>query len=397
MNYDVIVAGAGPAGAMAALHLSRAGCRVLLLEKERLGRDKPCGGGLTPRAWRTLEVPIDDLVDARTDGVELRLGTRIVARLRAPEATILMVRRAAFDRRLAEAAGADLHDAEPVTAATTEAGRVAVRTPRGRYTAGALLLATGAEGRLRASLGFTPPTRSAVAIAVEGPARLDRPDTGAAVLDFAVPGGYAWAFPKGGAWNVGVGWMGGHSMPALRNELACFVDRIRMRFAEPGLGPAHAIGRRIPFWDRRRSLAHGRVALLGDAAGLADPFFGEGIGPALASGRLAARATLDPLDGRASDLDGYTAAVRLALGPHLDRMGRLARLVAPAPGPWIWALTNLRPARMFAGHVVAEPFREVGWAPAPRPVPRAAWPRPAYSDRSATLRIHSARIHDRPS
>jgi geranylgeranyl reductase family protein len=360
MNYDVIVAGAGPAGAMAALHLSRAGCRVLLLEKERLGRDKSRGGGLTPRAWRGLEVPIDDLVDARADGVEPRLGARVAARLRAPEATILMVRRAAFDRRLAEAAGADIHEAEPVTAATAEAGRVAVQTPRGRYTAEALLLATGAEGRLRASLGFAPPARSAVAIEVEGTARLDRPAVGTAVLDYAVPGGYAWAFPKGDAWNVGVGWMGHRPTPALRDQLAHFLDRLGLRFAEPGLSASRASGRRIPFWDRRRTLARGRVALLGDAAGLADAFFGEGIAPALASGRLAARAALDVLGGRAPYLDGYSAAIRAALGPHLDRMDRLAHLVMPAPTPWLWALANLQPARVLAARVIAEPFREPG-------------------------------------
>ncbi|HEX6492436.1 MAG TPA: FAD-dependent oxidoreductase, partial [Candidatus Dormibacteraeota bacterium] len=65
LTHDAVVVGAGPAGALASLHLAREGRRVVVLEKARAGRDKPCGGGLTVRAWRDLEVPIDDLVVAR--------------------------------------------------------------------------------------------------------------------------------------------------------------------------------------------------------------------------------------------------------------------------------------------------------------------------------------------
>lgn len=360
MHYEVIVVGAGPAGASAALRLARAGCRVLVLEKERLGRHKPCGGGLTPRAYADLDVPIDDLVVARTSAVELRLAGRCLARLRAAQATIWMVRRAAFDRRLAEAAlaaGADLHEVEPAVAVEVEPRSVVVATRRARYTAELLLLACGAESRLRAAAGLRAPARrAAVAIELEGPATADDFADGRAVLDYAVPGGYAWAFPKGDCWNVGVGAIAAPIGSELRQRLAQFVARSGLCFHASCPPPQRAVGRRIPVWCGWCSLACGRVALLGDAAGLADPLFAEGIGPALASGRLAADAVLDVLAGQRADLSGYTAAVRKALGRHLARARCLARWVYPAPGLWIRALAALPLARRLAERVVAAPF-----------------------------------------
>src|SRR3954464_13887230 len=62
-RFDAIVVGAGPAGSTAAFRLSRAGARVLLLDRERFPRDKPCGGGLTARAVRQLAVSVEPVVE----------------------------------------------------------------------------------------------------------------------------------------------------------------------------------------------------------------------------------------------------------------------------------------------------------------------------------------------
>ena len=72
-RFDVLVAGAGPAGSSTAIHLARAGARVLLADKARFPRDKPCGGGLTGRALKQIPVDPSPVVERDVDRFELRL------------------------------------------------------------------------------------------------------------------------------------------------------------------------------------------------------------------------------------------------------------------------------------------------------------------------------------
>jgi geranylgeranyl reductase family protein len=362
LTHDAIVVGAGPAGALASLHLARQGRRVLVLEKAHAGRDKPCGGGLTVRAWRDLEVPIDDLVVARVETADLRCGPRRSVRIPLGAKGVIMVRRRDLDRRIGEAAqeaGAELHHREPAVAIEPVDGAVEVRTGRDRYRACAVLLATGAEAPLRSALGLAPPAGTmAVALELEGPARVTPAAGGAFIFDYAVPGGYAWAFPKVGHegwWNAGI--VTGRTAlgPELRGRLARFLDEVGLRFDE--LAPERATGRRIPFWGGRRTLHHGRVALLGDAAGLADPFFGEGIAEALASGRLGAREAGEVIDGRRNDLAGYTAAIDANLRTHLWRMRQAARVVYAAPRLTLRALSASGSVRHLVTRAATESLR----------------------------------------
>src|SRR6266540_2196039 len=73
-RFDAVVVGAGPAGSLTAYHLARAHARVLLVDKTRFPRDKPCGGGLTYRALRQLPFSVEPVVEA---GAEFRDGSRV--------------------------------------------------------------------------------------------------------------------------------------------------------------------------------------------------------------------------------------------------------------------------------------------------------------------------------
>ncbi len=313
-RYDAIVIGAGPAGSTAARELAGEGLAVLLLERRRLPRDKPCGGGLTPRAWRQLPVPIDDLVLNRATSVQLRAGPSVTARLRSRGAAIWMVRRRDLDLRLAEEAvrrGAELHDAEEVLG--LEGGEGAwVVTDLGRYRARVVIGADGAESRVARWAGLSRPHRRMVALDAEVRVAGD-PLAGEAVVDLSVPRGYAWIFPKGDLYNVGVGSFDPRVAPELRRRL----DRFLAEAGLPAPDPLAVKGHRIPAGLPPGPLHRGNVLLAGDAAGVADPLFAEGIPYALLTGRLAAETALDYLAGRSPDLASYTRRVRAVLLPDM--------------------------------------------------------------------------------
>jgi flavin-dependent dehydrogenase len=177
--YDVIVAGAGPAGSTAARLLAGRGARVLLLDKQRFPRDKPCGGGVTLRAASLLDVDLAPVIERTIHGARfsLRLGETFDRHFEQP--LTYMTQRCRLDAHLAEraaAAGADFHDGEPVrTASFGSAARaptavlrhaVHVDTEAGEYRARVLLGADGANGLVGRS--FELRTEYEEAVALEG-------------------------------------------------------------------------------------------------------------------------------------------------------------------------------------------------------------------------------------
>lgn len=357
---DAVVAGAGPAGARAARHLAAAGHRVLLLDAAPLGRDKPCGGGLTRRALAELDLDLDGVAHTPLQHAEIRCGAGTRLRLPLRGADVAMVQRRLFDRWLVQAAsdcGAQVHDREAVRAVERDGGAWTVRTHARSYTARVVLIATGGEcGALAAQAGIARPRAvMAPALEVEGLAHASRLDPQAFVFDYAVDGGYAWAFPKGETWNAGVLTTRSHPGPALRARLDRALDEWGLHFDAAG---ANTAGRRLPLWcGGGRTLHSGTAALLGDAAVLADPFFGEGIAAALLSGRLAAQAADDVLQGHADDLRAYSTAMHRATAAHLRRARLAAAVVYRRPREATRALRLLPPARAFAAALAAEPLR----------------------------------------
>jgi flavin-dependent dehydrogenase len=152
-----------------------------------------------------------------------------------------------------------------------------------------------------------------------------------AALDLGlIPGGYGWLFPKCDHVNVGVGgWK--YTGPTLRRHLTHITRHY-------GLDPAHLQGLRgyqLPVRTRGARIARGRIALVGDAAGLVDPLSGEGIYAAIASGRAAARHALAAIDGRNKGLAAYQAEVERMLVPELTASSQLQDLFNLAPPVYV--------------------------------------------------------------
>src|SRR3954447_17426093 len=159
-RFDAIVVGAGPAGSTAAFRLSRAGARVLLLDRERFPRDKPCGGGLTYRAVRQVARSVPPGGGPRPVSVgpvvedtvpRFQLGSRYGRSFerRSDEPLILMTQRRRLDAHLAEqaaAAGADFRDGVRATALETDEQSVTVRFGGSAASAPVAIGADGVNG-----------------------------------------------------------------------------------------------------------------------------------------------------------------------------------------------------------------------------------------------------------
>ena len=307
-SFDVAIVGAGPAGSLAAYQLATAGTRVLLVDKATFPRDKPCGGGVTGRAARLLPFSIDPVVEDVVDRMECRLnyGSHFTRRARGPLA--YMTQRRRLDHLLlqrAAEAGADVREGVKVSdvregALTVDGAEIGARIVIG---------ADGCNGMSAKALGLAREITHGVALEANYP--YDARFAHAMVLEItAVKGGYAWIFPKGDHINLGVG--GDESEgPKLRAHLQRLCDAYEV----DADAAEDTRGYRLPMRRAGSTLARGSTAVIGDAAGLVDPFSGDGMYEAFYSAKLVADASLELLAGRADTLDPYAAAVERRIAP----------------------------------------------------------------------------------
>jgi geranylgeranyl reductase family protein len=311
-SFDVAVIGAGPAGSTAAYHLATAGARVLLVDRATFPRDKPCGGGVTLRAARLLPFSLDPVVEDRIERVECRLhyGPRFERRARSP--LVLMTQRRRLDHFLlqqAAAAGADVRDGVRVTDVRPNGLTVDGEEVRARVVLGA----DGCNGTSARALGLAGEIVHGVALEANVPGDAARRARygGAMVLEIAVVrGGYGWIFPKGDHLNIGVGGDAAEA-PRLREHL----QRLCVAHAIDPDSATDTRGYRLPMRRPAGRLARGTAAVIGDAAGLVDPFSGDGMYEAFLSAKLAADAASSLLSGRADSLEAYERAVNRTIAP----------------------------------------------------------------------------------
>lgn len=337
---DLVVVGAGPAGAATALGALDADptLRVLLVDRAAFPRDKSCGEGVAPHVLDLLaEVGVTGLLDDRTPVSRLRLvrGERGVERVM--ERAAYVVPRTVLDARLvaaAQQAGATLVQdrVKSVDPAPLDGGPVVLDLrDSGRVEAPVLVGADGAHSLVRRAVGRAP---GPMALAIRGYAPVQPARVGAQVIAFGTvrQPAYAWSFDRGdGLANVGYGeTLTAGRVGATRAEL---IERLEELLPGATAGAGDWIGHHLPLsrpgWRPRR----GRVLLVGDAAGLVNPLTGEGIFYAVATGLAAGRAAAQALRAGDPGSSGarYSRATRPLLARHLRHTALAASLCRSGP------------------------------------------------------------------
>ncbi len=301
MYYDALVTGAGPGGCMAARSLRGAGFKVALVEKERLPREKPCGGFVSPQAAALIEEAFGPIPPSCLAQPHTVVGARLLCEgggdyeLPFPEPGFSVVR-SRLDAHLAASCGADVLDGCEVVDLDVERFHVRAHVTRGEeeeeeLEATYLVAADGAESvALRLSrpefhrLYAAPRLERTMLVLSEGDMEWDPRWTGIALMRGG--GGIARFFVKDGLIGLAVNhgpekeWREG-----LDSLAAMLRHRAGLRLRGEAIRRASASNRMAA--GGHYSLGAGCALLAGEAAGLLDPW-GFGIRLALESGRVAA-------------------------------------------------------------------------------------------------------------
>lgn len=357
-DTDVLVVGAGPAGASAAAWAADAGHEVTLADAAVFPRDKTCGDGLTPRAIAELDrLGLAGWISRRGTNRGLRAagfgqvltlpwpGGSLPAHGGAVSRTELdaRIRQAALDRGAVGVEGAKAVDVvrdgdrvEGVVFARDGADPVTVRCRR-------LVVADGARSPLGRVLGREWHRDTAYGVAARGYITSGRSDDewisshlelrGA---DDEVLSGYGWVFPlNNGEVNIGVGTLATESRPAgvrLRALIERYADQQRAEWQLSG--PVRAVASALlPMGGAVSNVAGANWALIGDAAGCVNPLNGEGIDYGLETGR-----TIAEMLGERDLAAAWPATLRSHYGTAFSIARRLAGLLTrprllPVAGP----------------------------------------------------------------
>lgn len=303
MRYDVIVVGAGPAGAIAAHDCAKAGLSTLLLEKYKLPRHKPCGGAVMYRGLHILQGQLPKrIVEQRIHGLRFVLPSGEKAEFTSDKLIGITVFRNRFDEflaRRAEDAGAVLVEEARVTSASTDDSSATVMTKdRREFEAKVVIGADGVNSIVAKSLGLRPKRKNLnrVGLGMESDFFVGEEGvmkaTGGnpSILEISPVEGrvsYGWVFPKRENLAIGIAGAAAHMYP-LRPAFEQFHKKMAQQLGID-LVPTKPWTYFLGADGISSQNVRMRALLIGDAAGFVDPMMGEGIAYAMKSGVYAAQ------------------------------------------------------------------------------------------------------------
>src|SRR6202790_1991657 len=318
----VAVLGGGPAGSFAAERLANAGLKTIIFD-EKLAWEKPCGGGLTYKAYHQYPFLIDNdtpkklihettLAAPNAGEVKMPLSRPLVIYSRLDLNRMLLLR--------AEKAGAAIEKTRVLSIERRDRGW-RLRTQQGVAEADFCIVATGARNPLRdvGTEWSAKDTMSALGYYV--PASRGQID----IQFLPQLEGYIWVFPRCGHLSVGICGKG-EPAHALRARLERYMEEKGIAYKG-----ASFYGHMLPSletagWRKNRVAGEGWLAV-GDAAGLVDPITGEGLYYAMRSGDLASQVALNESHSFAEKAQAYRNLLRRDFTADLEFGASIARRV----------------------------------------------------------------------
>ena len=340
--FDLIIAGAGPAGSSAAREAGKMGLDVLLIDKDRFPRYKPCGGGLSERAISYLDFSLpESICERKITGARIRFGDHVIDKHKDYRLNVTLTRSIFDDFLLREAQETGVHviTGQKVLDFREDSEKVEVRAGNEVYRSKHLILAAGSQNKLKNRVkGRDGKDRYGVCVVTEIPAEneaIEKRLGNALEIHFGVARmGYGWIFPHDGYYSVGIGGMA----KDLSNPRKIMIDFLRRN----DFGGSYNLhGHLIPYGGMSRVIASSRVLLAGDSAGFVDSFTGEGIAYAIRSGQIAACTVAEKLVDDDMNLAGsYRQRCKRDFGDDLKYSLIMAKIMHSWPEMFFRMLTT---------------------------------------------------------
>ncbi len=298
MMYDIIVVGGGPAGSSAAHRAAELGFKVVCIEKSKMPRDKPCGGGLSRTAFSVLS-GFESSFDSYSAGEKFfgPLNEKIEPEGLQSGAFVI---RSTFDHHLllaAQKAGAEIKEEERVNDIRILQDSVKVNTDKSEYEGRVLFGADGVNSVVAKRSGLKSKWKPEEVALVY----VNETEVGEGVMDkfytphrkvifhlaFSDTVGYGWIFPKKRHVNVGFGGIMAITQ-GVKEKFQRYVKKCQAEGLLPEIDPANTTAYLIPVCGPLHRVYLNRILLLGDAGGFVNPTNGEGIHYAIRTGIAAA-------------------------------------------------------------------------------------------------------------
>jgi len=335
-DYDVIVVGGGPAGAMAAHAAAKAGAKVIILEKDRdIGYPVRCGEAVGDEGLRQFIEPQDEWIAAKISKIRMRSPDNTIIDMKSKLAGYVLHRRL-FDYALANMAsqaGAEIETRAYVDGLlmeddTVKGVKYQYMGENRKLTAQVVIAADGVESRVGRMAGLRTATKL-YDIESAYQATVGNIDIDQEMIDFYIgenwaPGGYLWVFPKGDRMaNIGLGVVGTKAKDYNSHDM--IHSFIRKHYPKATMLTSVCGG--VPVAQTLKKISGNGIMLTGDAARMVNPVSGGGIVSGMHGGKIAGEVAAQAInDGNVSvrGLDDYPKRWRKAGGKNHESLHRIS-------------------------------------------------------------------------